>query len=672
VANAVGELVFLSGPYRGRRIPIARELTRIGRDKTCEVPLDDEASSRRHAELIVREGKIFIKDLGSTNGSYLNDSKLGEEIELHSGDRIGIGDTVMLVELRATQLRINQQVTFSEERDSHTTRLTLPLDDTRLLKLQEGTSANDAHRHFTLLYEFMSEVSGVLHRAALLERVLGFFLTVFRADRGVIMLLTPEGKPGEKVVRAKENIKGDEGISIPRTLAQLMLQKKESFISEDTGTDDRLARSESIASLGAHSALGVPLKLKDRVLGLVYMDRVVSKEPFTEGDLRLCSAMALQAAVCLENANLYSELLDAAEFGNALLKSLASGLMVTDLEGQILRVNRAALEILKCDESSLINRQISKMPELEALNRVVEATIRSGKAEDRYEIRLHAGTETIPIGLNTSMLTDHSGKPIGVVANFRNLTPIRHLEEQLRRSQHMAALGQMAAGVAHEVRNPLNSIRGFTQLIKESASEKNHERIIEFVQIVTEEVDRVNRIVQDLLEFSRQRELTLTPMYMEKLLPKIAREMELEFKKAEIQLTLDLPEAPLPGVLGNEDKLHQVFLNVLLNAIQASKAGQKVTVKAALVDSKILKEEGPGRREELTRREISVTIADQGSGINPDALPKIFDPFFTQKDIGTGLGLSISQKIVDQHGGRIEVQSKPNEGAAFTIYLPAI
>ena len=674
MATLSGELVVLSGPYKGRRVPLVKDALRIGRDVTCDVALDDEAASRQHAEIHNRDGKLLVRDLNSTNGTFLNDTRIGAESILNNGDRVGIGDTIFLLQTNPGAERPAPAIVFTEEPKGVSTRLTLNPDETRFLELKEGTTIPDAQRHFTGLYEFMEVISGVLHRPALLERALEYLCKSFQADRGVIMLLNSDGETGQKIVRLREGLSADQEISISRTMAQQVLHKKESFLSLDVESDERLSASDSMREMKVQSVIGVPLKLKDRVLGMLYLDRITGGDPFSEMDLKLCTAMALQAAVCLENTTLYTELLDAAEFNNSILRSLSSGLMVVDLSGRIVRVNRAALEIIRQEESAVLNKLLENLKEISEMHGVVQATLSTGKPEDRYEVRIKAGGETIPLGLGTSVLADHTGRLVGVVANFRNLAPIRRLEEQVRRAQHLAALGQMAAGVAHEIRNPLNSIRGFTQLIQEAVSKETGPLATygEYTQIVLEEVDRMNRIVQDLLDFSRQRELTLVPVYLDRLALDLLKELESEFKAAQITLSGEMPSEPVAGVLGNDDKLRQVLRNILLNALQASKPGGEVRVRVHAVEGAMLQKNGDGPLERKQRSEIAMVVTDQGDGMDAAILSKIFDPFFTTKDVGTGLGLSISQKIVDQHNGKIEVKSEPGKGATFTVFLPAV
>lgn len=671
--SLTGELVVLSGPFKGRRVPLAKSVIRLGRDKTCDVSLEDEAASRVHAVITKNEDEVLVRDMDSTNGTFVNDTRI-DQAPLKNGDRLGVGDTVFLVEIFRGPGSAEPDLVFMEEREAVSTRLTLNLDDTRFLQLKEGTSIPDAQRHFTLMYQFMVEISGVLHRPALMERVLDFLIESFSADRGVILLLTAEGEPGDKIVRIREGSDSATNIAISRTMAQQLLEKKESFLSVDAESDQRLAHAESIHDMRVRSIMGVPLKLKDRVLGMVYLDKIVAGEAFSEMDLKLCTAMALQAAVCLENSSLYAELLDSAEYNTSILSSLASGLVVVDLRDQIIRVNSAAREIIQKEERELLNKSLSSIPELSELSQVIQATLRTGKAEDRYEVRIRVGDQTVPLGLNTSVLTDHSGKTVGVVANFRDLRHIHRLQDQLRNSQHLAALGQMAAGVAHEIRNPLNSIRGFTQLIQEAATKEglNSPKFSEYPKIVLEEVDRMNHIVQDLLDYSRQRELTLTPVIIEDVLTTLQKEQEPEFNEAKVALKLDLPPDPLPGVLGNHEKLVQVLTNLVLNALQASQPGGEVMISARATTGTILEKAEDGATKEIPRQELAIKVTDKGSGIAAEHIQKVFDPFFTQKEVGTGLGLSISQRIANQHGGRIEVSSELNKGSVFTIFLPAV
>jgi signal transduction histidine kinase len=163
----------------------------------------------------------------------------------------------------------------------------------------------------------------------------------------------------------------------------------------------------------------------------------------------------------------------------------------------------------------------------------------------------------------------------------------------------------------------------------------------------------------------------MVPLQIEKVLEDLVREMTIDATKAGVKLEIQPVEPGRPGVLGNGDKLRQVFRNIILNAIQASSAGGQVRISSSVCEEPAMKSKDQNLAAVAPQRHVVVAIEDRGCGIDPTILLKIFDPFFTQKDSGTGLGLSISQKIVDQHGGRIEVKSELGKGTTFSIYLPA-
>lgn len=644
------DLIFLSGTFKGRRVLLSGRRICIGRAPGCDVLLDDETSSRHHTELLFSDGRLLVHDLNSTNGTFINGTRI-EHGEVHDGDRLAVGATIFLVELRAPRRDRPTTVIIVEKQRTLTTHLTLNLEDSRMLRLPTGADLTDAQRQLDALQRFILQGTGLLHLPALTLRALDFMIDFFGAECGVILMLGPGEAPGVQFSRWKSPPEGHQEISLPRSLLQQLIQRKQSVLSEETETSEAPGSRPVTRHI-----LGLPLKAKDRLLGLLYLDSTLRH--FSPDDLKLCTIMSLHLASAIENASLYAELLDAAEFNNSVLRSIASGMLVVDLDGLVTHINRAALEILQQDEQRLLHRRLSDHEALRPLAEVIYATLETGRPEDRYEVQLTVNGEVLPLGLTSALLTDHGGEKVGVVASFRSLSNLRRLEHELQRAQQLATLGQMSAGVAHEIRNPLNSIRGFTQLIAEESAACQKKECAEYAKIVIDEVDRMNHIIQDLLDFSRDRDLELASMALEDLLRGVSKQMSPEYKAAQVELLLQAPAAPLPEIMGNPNKLTQVLHNMLLNALQASKAGTQVTLGAQLL-------EPVGQQ-----REIAITIADQGHGIPANVIARIFEPFFTLKAVGTGLGLAICSKLIDQHKGRITVQSEEGKGTVFTIFLP--
>ncbi|BCA79588.1 sensor histidine kinase [Desulfuromonas sp. AOP6] len=228
---------------------------------------------------------------------------------------------------------------------------------------------------------------------------------------------------------------------------------------------------------------------------------------------------------------------------------------------------------------------------------------------------------------------------------------ILEIEEQLRRADRLSALGELSAGMAHEIRNPLGSIRGTAEIIQEGMDPTD--RRYEFSRIMIQEVDRLNRVVQDFLDFARPAPIDRDRVDINAALADI---LVLVRQKATASGTvITFPFEGRLYVPGKEEHLKQAFLNLTLNALQAMPEG--------------------GRLDILTNRsgaEVEIRFSDTGSGIPQENLDKIFNPFFTTREKGTGLGLAISARIIQGHGGRISVDSQPGKGTTFTLYLPAM
>ncbi|WP_027716186.1 nitrogen regulation protein NR(II) [Desulfuromonas sp. TF] len=226
---------------------------------------------------------------------------------------------------------------------------------------------------------------------------------------------------------------------------------------------------------------------------------------------------------------------------------------------------------------------------------------------------------------------------------------ILEIEEQLRRADRLAALGELSAGMAHEIRNPLGSIRGTAEILREGIdpADRRHE----FAGILIKEVDRLNRVVQDFLDFARPAPVERGRVDINEALRELLVLTRQQTVKSGVRVEL-LP-GDLPKVPGDREQLKQACLNLLLNALQAMPAGGLLTIATTPLDG-----------------EVQVRFADTGQGIPPESLEKIFNPFFTTRQEGTGLGLAITHRIVQGHGGRIEVASRIGEGTTFTMVLP--
>jgi len=328
---------------------------------------------------------------------------------------------------------------------------------------------------------------------------------------------------------------------------------------------------------------------------------------------------------------------------------MADGLVSIDNEKKIVTINRRAMEILNEKGKNLKGIKISDIlgRKTERLLEENGLTIRGQEIEVR-----HSSTGSIPVSLSAAPLRDERGQEMGSVLLLRDLREIRDLQEKVRRSERLASLGRLAAGMAHEIRNPLSSIRGFAQYFMNRF--RGHEEEEGYASVMVKEVDRLNRVVTDLLDFARPKEPRRELHHLENILSHSAKLLEGESRKKGVQLE-ESYEPDVPPARVDRDQLAQAFLNLLLNSLESIDGGGKIRI---------------GLKKGNNRDGLEVAIADTGRGIPPEDLGKVFEPFFTTKRGGTGLGLAIVQQIVESHGGEIAVESTEGLGTTFRITLP--
>jgi PAS domain S-box-containing protein len=358
----------------------------------------------------------------------------------------------------------------------------------------------------------------------------------------------------------------------------------------------------------------------------------------------------------------FAELSDLKSYTDDILRSFMNGLVTLDLDGRVVTVNPAAEALLGSPASGLTGR-----PATDVFHRVPEfrdlllETLRSRVGVPQASLMLPRGDgHPIPVEVATTPLRGAEGQALGVVAILRDLTTVRHLEDQLRRSDRLAALGTLAAGLAHEIKNPLTSIMTFSRHVARRFDDERFRQ--RFQSVVPRELERINAIVDGLLRLARPARLTLAPVHLPPLLDQ-ALELyapQIEARRIRVQREWAVGVPPVPG---DAEHLYQAVLNLVGNAIDAmEEGGGTLTVRLGWLHED---EEFGGARDRLV-----VEVMDTGSGIKPDETPDVFNPFFTTKSGGTGLGLAIAHKIIEDHGGTLTFRSTPGQGTVFTVTLP--
>jgi two-component system sensor histidine kinase PilS (NtrC family) len=336
------------------------------------------------------------------------------------------------------------------------------------------------------------------------------------------------------------------------------------------------------------------------------------------------------------------------------IRCLSSGLVTVTLEGAITSINEAACEILGISEFAALGQALTlRIPNLKP---VLDEAGPVGSVR-RHEVDAIRPDGTVRrLGVSATPLSDHTGQIIGRVIHFQDLTELRRMEIAVRRSERLASIGRLAAGIAHEIRNPLASISGSVEVLKSLPGADHETR--QLVDIAVREVDRLDRLISDLLSYARPHTEERQGLDLGEVLTEIGKALEHERRDRNISVVVDAE--PGVGIEGASGQIRQVLWNLIRNANDAMPSGGTLRMSASL--------------EELSggAREAILTVTDDGVGIPKDDLDRIFEPFFSTKPTGTGLGLATVARIVEDHRGNIDIHSERGKGTTFTLRFPAI
>jgi PAS domain S-box-containing protein len=363
----------------------------------------------------------------------------------------------------------------------------------------------------------------------------------------------------------------------------------------------------------------------------------------------------------------FAELGDLKSYTDSILESITSGIITLDLEGRVVTMNPAAELLTGLFRPEALGRYCTEVfshsPDVvEVLMETLSS--RTGITSVSLRLMRRPGT-SLPIELSAAPLRGAEGKDLGVVAIFKDVTIVHELEAELRRSDRLAALGTLAAGLAHEIKNPLSSLQTFTRLVTRKFNDQRFRETFE--KVVPRELDRINGIVERLLELARPHRLSLRPVQVPVLLERV---LDLYTNQIDAkQITVLREYAPdLPAIHGDAEHLYQAFLNLVANALEAMNTGGHLTLRTGWGEPK---DWLPLARRAPTPG-VKIEIEDTGSGISLPEADRIFNPFFTTKEAGTGLGLALTHKIIEDHGGTITFRSSPGVGTTFRLLLPVI
>ena len=421
------------------------------------------------------------------------------------------------------------------------------------------------------------------------------------------------------------------------------------------------ARTGLIASeMPDHSRMAIPLIVAEELIGVLLME---SRTPdlYGEESLMMLHLVASQAATIYREM---TSLRNLARYTDNILHSIAAGVVTVDKNGVVATWNKRAEEIVGFPAADVIGKRYSQFirmlrvdePVRGETKRMMELTARTGKVFSRSQLCYHLpGGADIYINLSASQLRSEAGDYLGVVVVFEDVTSEVQMKEEVERVSKLAETGQLAANIAHELRNPLASIKGAAQLLRKEMPGDLMSEHGEFLDMIVQEVNGLDRIATEFLEFSRVTPPEMQPVSAHAMLTRLLQFMRAYLNDQDIVVVQDLDDT-LPLLPLDRSQIEQVIKNIVINAVQAMPHGGTLTVSDAALA--------------VRAKSVDIDFSDSGVGIAADKLNKICAPFFTTKTKGTGLGLAIVRKIVETHGGRLIIRSTPGEGSTFTIQLP--
>lgn len=333
------------------------------------------------------------------------------------------------------------------------------------------------------------------------------------------------------------------------------------------------------------------------------------------------------------------------------VKSSIDGITLTDMAGKLTFANEAGQKMWGYDSEEVTEMRLSHLysaDELDLIDNNVIPWSRGGVWHGELTAQKKDGSQ-FPVFVTTSPVRDEAGQTIAIVGVHRNITETKEMREKLIRTERLAAVGELASGVGHELRNPLNVIRNCAYLLRASQADESNEELLNTLKILDRQVDIANRIITDLLDFTRVKPPLLAKTDLNKM---VKESLSWIVVPEKIAVLVDL-DADSPQIAVDAEQMGRAFVNIIANSVQSMSGGGKLKISTGLEDGSVW-----------------VKFEDTGCGIPRENMAKIFDPLFTTKAKGTGLGLAITKRMVEQNSGTIEVTSEVAQGTIFTIRLP--
>jgi len=576
--------------------------------------------------------------------------KFDEKREVKNKEAINLDDTLAQMEaiferVESAQPRLETEMEKSDSKDSSRVRR----DD------------------LEALLDISKAINSTLVLDDILQMVMRRAIKLLLAERGFLMLLDQGGNLQFKTAYniCKESL-SKEDFRISMSIATSVAKTGKSIYTSDAQHDERYSKQKSIQELDLKSIMCVPLKSKEKIIGILYLDNSSKSNIFLESDLYLFELFAGQAAIAIENAKLYENLLAMKIYNENVVNKTPVGIVVVDNNLKITVANKTSQDIFKkagwkekFNHDSLKNLSLLDLFPPEDRTRwkkICYQVLYTGEPFEEAKSYHRFGSEEVALSLKVSPLNSHDNRILGLILVVEDITDKVIAEKYLIYSQNLVAKGEMAASIGHELNNYLTIILNNAELMSLNLRKGDTVRVEKNTKAIQDSVETMKRFTDGLVDFSKlETKITQYSLrtLIEDLIFSLKPQKQFSGKKFETIFDPEIPALPM-----DVGQIQQVFLNMLNNAADAINTLPEpqgtITINTSYV-----------KREKM----VEVKISDTGPGISPDLLPKIFEPHFTTKKGGHGFGLVICERIIKNHKGEISVESSP-EGTTFTITFP--
>jgi len=542
----------------------------------------------------------------------------------------------------------------------------------------ETTVVETRHADLRALLEVSLAVNSSLVLDDVLQLVMMKSIELMQAERGLVMLLDENGELQVKAVYnlCREDMVEDE-FKISTSIARDVARTGRSVYSSDAQNDDRFAQQQSVIELHLRSIMCVPIKVKDRIFGVCYLDNSSHARMFLKSDLYLFELYAQMVANALHNAHVYNQVLRLEEYNNSVVANSPVGIVVINSRGNILTINPAALEIFDLDKDKIHDLKdkrdrthfLDTLPEAEKQRWQSMVNMVLTTRQEISEPRFYHHTRYLEkvLSLKISPLDNLPDGHDGLIMAIEDITEKVTMEQYVILSEKLVARGEMAASVAHELNNYLSIISNNAELMSVNIEREKYDKVRFNAKSITDNVFKIKKFVDNLMDFSKP-EPEYISYDIKHLIDDLLFSLQIQPRFKTVHFTLDLADS-IPPVEMDVGQVQQVLMNLLNNASDAIE--ERATAETE--DPTQFKREIEMRAWfDQASESLSVTVRDNGTGMSADTLSRIFNLHYTTKKGGHGLGLYNCKAIVEQHSGTLAAQSELGRGTTFTLTLPRL